>query len=472
MLQRKLLVVGLFAFGFLLSMASSKVGAQTYIDLHDFNCATEGCQPSNPQLLTQGRDGNLYGDVDGGGTYSLGTVFLVTPSGTATTLYNFDMSSGNSMSGLAFGTDGNFYGTTALGGDNGFGTVFKLTPAGVLTTLHSFTSTDGAQPYGALIQASDGNFYGTTYEGGADNEGTIFEITPAGVLTTLHSFNVTDGGFPLGALIQTSDGAFYGTTSLAGSDNGGTVFKLAPAPAPPAITPGGIGSAASYQAGIAPNSLFTIFGTNLSSTTDNWANAIMSGTLPTALDGVSVSVGGLPAYITYINSGQINALAPDVAPGNVSVTVTNSNGTSAAVTVTAQAVQPAFFQWGSYAVATRTDYSWAVTNGFFPGVTTVPAKPGDWIIFWGTGFGPTTPPAPGGVVVPSGTTYLTANTVTATVGGLPANVYGNAAALSSGYAGLYQLAIQIPTMADGDWWVIATISGVSSPSGVLITVQK
>ena len=422
--------------------------------------------------LIQASDGNFYGTTDSGGPNAWGIVFKITSAGAMTILYGFGGPDGKYLyGGVIQAKDGNFYGTTNQGGANGFGTVFKLTPAGALTTLHNFTSTDGAQPYGALVQASDGNFYGTTCEGGANNYGTIFEITPAGNLTTLHSFNVTDGACPMGALIQTADGTFYGTTS-GGEGSFGTVFKLAPAPAPPAINPGGIGSAASYQAGIVPNSLFTIFGTNLSSTTDNWANAILSGTLPAELDGVSVSVGGLPAYIAYIGSGQINALAPNVAPGNVSVTVTNSNGTSAPVTVTAQALQPAFFQWGSYAVATRTDYSLAVKNGTFPGMTTVPAKPGDWIIFWGTGFGPTAPPAPGGVVVPSGTTYLTANTVTATVGGLPANVYDNAAALSSGYAGLYQLAIQIPNMADGDWWVIATISGVSSPSGVLITVQQ
>ena len=81
--------------------------------------------------------------------------------------------------------------------------------------------------------------------------------------------------------------------------------------------------------------------------------------------------------------------------------------------------QPAFFYWGSFAVATRTDYSLAVKNGTFSGLTTVPAKPGDTIILWGTGFGPTIPSAPAGVVVPFGTTYYTANAVTVTVGGAP-----------------------------------------------------
>jgi len=51
------------------------------------------------------------------------------------------------------------------------------------------------------------------------------------------------------------------------------------------------------------------------------------------------------------------------------------------------AEQPAFFQWGNYAVATRQDFSLAVKNGTLPGTTTVRAKPGDVIILWGSGFG-------------------------------------------------------------------------------------
>ena len=130
----------------------------------------------------------------------------------------------------------------------------------------------------------------------------------------------------------------------------------------------------------------------------------------------------------------------------------------------------AFFQWGSYAVATHLNYSFAVKNGTFSGPTT-PAKPGEVIILWGTGFGPTNPLAPVGVEVPSGTTYYTANPVTVTVGDTSATVYG--AALSPGYAGLYQVAIQIPTsLANGDYPVTATVLGVQSPLTTLITVQE
>ena len=81
------------------------------------------------------------------------------------------------------------------------------------------------------------------------------------------------------------------------------------------------------------------------------------------------------------------------------------------------------------------------------------------------------PATPVGVAVPSGTTYNTANQVTVTVGGATATVWG--AALAPGSAGLYQVAIAIPTsLANGDYPVVATVGGAQSPSSTLITVQQ
>lgn len=154
-----------------------------------------------------------------------------------------------------------------------------------------------------------------------------------------------------------------------------------------------------------------------------------------------MNVGNSLAYIAYISPTQINVVAPEVAAGSAAVTVTNSGVPSSPVNAVVQTAQPAFFQWGSYVVATTLDYSLAIKNGTFPGATS-PAKAGQVIILWGTGFGPTSPSAPMGVEVPTTTTYNTANMVTVTVGGQSAMVYG--AALAPGYAGLYQVAIQIP----------------------------
>ncbi len=451
-----------------------------------------GADGENPLAgLIQASDGNFYGTTSSGGpdpTDNYGTAFKITPGGKLTTLYKFCSQFGctdgeQPAAGLIQASDGNFYGTTPSGGANAGGTVFKITPGGTLTTLYNFCSqsgcADGQGPAAGLIQASDGNFYGTTTGSGANGGGTIFEITPGGTLTTLYSFcsqsPCADGQEPKAALIQATDGNFYGTTLYGGPNNDGTVFKLVPAfstTSPGILQTGGLLNGASFQAGIVPGSWITIFGTNLSSKTDNWTSAITNGNLPTSLDSVKVSVGGEPAFISYISPKQIDAVAPNVGTGPVQVTVTNSNGTSPAVTATAEAVQPAFFQWpGSYAVATTLEYNLAVKNGTFPGLTTTSAKPGEVIVLWATGFGPTSPPAPTGIEAPSSPIYYTANKVTVTVGGQAATVYS--AVLAPGFAGLYQVAILVPaSLANGDYPVIATISGAQSPSTTLITVQE
>ena len=59
-----------------------------------------------------------------------------------------------------------------------------MTLAGAETVLYAFAGgTDGATPYGSLIQATDGNFYGTTYYGGASGIGAVFELALAPAIT-------------------------------------------------------------------------------------------------------------------------------------------------------------------------------------------------------------------------------------------------------------------------------------------------
>lgn len=235
----------------------------------------------------------------------------------------------------------------------------------------------------------------------------------------------------------------------------------------PAIT--GISNAAGAQPNIAPGAFASIYGTDLAPATVDWGKSIVNGQLPTTIDGVSVAVGGKPAYIQYLSPTQINILTPDVSAGAVQVQVTNAGLTGAPFTTTAQAYSPAFFLWGQYAVATHTDYSLCAKSGLLSGVSTTPAKPGEWIILWGNGFGPTS--VPWGVLTPTDKTYVTAAT-TVTVGGVDALVYGGTAVLSPGFAGLYQMGVLIPAFTpDGDVVVRATVGGVQSPDNVFITVQ-
>ena len=108
-------------------------------------------------------------------------------------LYSFSGAPGDGAypwyTSLLLASDGNLYGMTSAGGAYNGGTVFRITPGGSETVLWSFgNGTDGASPYGSLIEGSDGNFYGMTNLGGLYARGTVFVITPGGVETVLSSF--------------------------------------------------------------------------------------------------------------------------------------------------------------------------------------------------------------------------------------------------------------------------------------------
>ncbi len=256
---------------------------------------------------------------------------------------------------------------------------------------------------------------------------------------------------------------------------GTVIFDLIVVPQAQAAGPGlptvtSVINGASFQAGVVANSWITIQGTNLAPQTDDWSHSIVNGALPTSLDGVSVNVGGKPAYVYYISPGQLNVLAPNVPAGPLTVTVTTPAGASAGFAATTSIYGPAFFLWPTgQAVATRQDYSYAVKPGTFAGATTIAAKPGEVLILWGTGFGPTFPAAPVGASVPASGGYSTASAPTVTIDNAAATVYG--AALAPGSAGLYQIAIQVPgTLAAGDWPIQASIGGVTSPAGVVLSI--
>jgi uncharacterized protein (TIGR03437 family) len=197
---------------------------------------------------------------------------------------------------------------------------------------------------------------------------------------------------------------------------------------------------------------------------------LLGGILPTALDGVSVTVNGKAAYVYYISPTQINVQAPsDTATGTVDVVVTNNGAASAPAPAQLQAFAPALFQFGatSYAIVTRYPDNALVANpAAIPGA--VAAAPGDVLIFWATGFGPSNPATPAGQVVTAAASVATL--ITATVGGVQASVLGGA--LSPGSAGLYQIAIQLPSqVTSGDAAILMSAGGVKSATGVNVFVK-
>ncbi len=239
--------------------------------------------------------------------------------------------------------------------------------------------------------------------------------------------------------------------------------------AAPAITTSSVVNAGSLVAGSAPNTFLSIFGPNLASTSRNWAaKDFNSGALPTSLDGVSVTINGKPAYVAYVSPIQINVLAPpDTTTGQVPVVVTNNGLTSAAANIQLAAVAPAFFLFKGNAIAAY--HSDDVTPIGATGVVTgsTPAKPGETIVLYGTGFGPTNPAYPSGQLLSSA--YPLASTPTVTFGGTSATV--TFAGLTA--AGLYQINVTVPpSTPNGDIPVVATIQGASTQATAIITVSQ
>ncbi len=239
------------------------------------------------------------------------------------------------------------------------------------------------------------------------------------------------------------------------------------------VTPGTVphiaaaANGASFQPGLAPGAFIAIAGTNLAATTRPWADPdFVNGALPTKLDGVSVMIGGYPAAISYISPTQLNLQVPNqTVPGmSVPLVLTAPAGT-ASTTVAVQAVAPGLFSGdGKYAVAQHSDYSLVGKAGLYPGST--PARPGETILLYGTGFGPTAPAAPAGQVITQALPMVTPPSF---------RIGGQTAAVSFAgivAAGLYQFNVTVPAgLPDGDALVVATDIGASTQGSLYLTIQ-
>jgi uncharacterized protein (TIGR03437 family) len=299
-------------------------------------------------------------------------------------------------------------------------------------------------------------------------------VSAAGLINTAAGTGAAgysgDGGAAAAAQLNSPSGIGFGPGGfLAISDQWNYRIRSLSAQGTPVIT--SISNAAGGPAGITPGAYVTILGSNLAPVTDTWNNWIVNQQLPMAVDGVTVRVGGKAVYVEYISPVQINFVAPDLTPGAVTVQVTSSGLTSAPFNSTVQQYSPAFFLYPQqYAVATHNDGSLCAKPGIIAGVAFTPAKPGEWVTLWGNGFGPAG--VPFGSITGGDKLYKTPP-VTAKVGGVDAAVYGGTAVMTPGAAGLYQVAIQIPASEpDGDAAVTATVGGVQSPGGVLLSVQR
>jgi uncharacterized protein (TIGR03437 family) len=215
---------------------------------------------------------------------------------------------------------------------------------------------------------------------------------------------------------------------------------------------------------VAPGGLISIYGSNLVKSTaslNGWQGRI----LPSNLNGTTVTIGGKAAPLLYVSANQINAQVPlDVPAGTQPVIVRSVTGAGASFNVTVAATAPALFFYGE---ATAPKGSVLKNSDFTLVAAGNPAKAGDVLLVYCTGLGDTTPGLTTGALVTSAAS-ATKVPVTATIGGKEAAVAY--AIASPGFAGLYQVAVTVPTGVTGDAAIVLTQGTVKSNS-VTVPVQ-
>ncbi|OFW30250.1 MAG: hypothetical protein A3J28_11870 [Acidobacteria bacterium RIFCSPLOWO2_12_FULL_60_22] len=236
----------------------------------------------------------------------------------------------------------------------------------------------------------------------------------------------------------------------------------------------------SFQAAVAANAMVSIFGSGFAPQGTGRAVGRMGlneTRFPTELACVALEVAGLRAPVTFVSPTQINAQLPSLTiTGPVEIRVILNPGRSneirgAAQSVPIQARAPAFFTFtGSTIAAQHNDFAPLADPGVV--ATGRPARPGDLVILYGTGFGLTVPAFQAGEIADR--TALLRDTITVTVGGAalrPENILYAGLAPGS-ISGLYQFNVRIPeTVQVGNIPVVIEVGGARTQAGLTIPVR-
>jgi uncharacterized protein (TIGR03437 family) len=402
---------------------------------------------------------------------------------------------------LTVSADGSIYFADAgdvLGGEFTNPRVRKVAIDGSISTVAGTGtrgfSGDGGQAAAAelytisgLVFDSGGNLYiSNEFNSQASSIGIgerIRKVAPNGIITTYAGTGEAgytgDGGPATSARINTPGGMVVDAQNNlyfadAGNDR---IRKIVPA-TPPTISftdatiPVFLG-----KTSFGSNMYVTLYGSNLATTTQAWDNAFTGANAPTSLGGVSVTVNNKPAFMEYVSPSQININTPeDTATGPVNIQVRNDIGLSNIGTATRARLSPALlsapnFSAGgkNYVVAQTPNFSSFIGPlNLIQGVTFTAAKPGDTVIIFAVGCGPTTPATQAGVIAAQNSPLALQYQVK--IGGIAATV--PFAGMLAGTVGLYQLNVVIPTLTSGDQSIELIVDGVPNAQSLSITVGQ
>ncbi len=197
---------------------------------------------------------------------------------------------------------------------------------------------------------------------------------------------------------------------------------------------------------LAPGLLTTIFGLGLIAPGGPASAKAEDTPLPTELAGVRVTVNGTPAPLLFVSGAQINFQAPpETVPGVASIVISNGRE-DVEIRRRVAATSPGLFfteegRSAFAAIGSHADGS--------PVTPAAPARPGETIVLWSTGFGVTQPAVAAGVRNPGPEGEGLARPVDPGVAVLIAGIPAGLAFVGGtpGFVGLTQLNVTIPANA-------------------------
>jgi len=260
-------------------------------------------------------------------------------------------------------------------------------------------------------------------------------------------------------------------TALVRSSAGGAVYSggIRIAPPIPSFTAAGIVNGASFAPGPAvPGEIVSLFGIGLGPAGGE-VGALNPGTgrLNNSLAGVSVTFNGIRAPLFFASTGQINAQVPFemASTSTANVVVNYQLATSPPVTIPIGSTQPGIFvrPGASQGIIQHQD-------GSLNTAANAVAR-GEAVVVYATGQGALEPALATGALASAAPLNGAVQTVTATIGGFPAEVlFGG---MTPQFVGLLQVNVVVPPNAPigPNVPVSINIGGVNSQPNVTLAVR-
>ncbi len=248
----------------------------------------------------------------------------------------------------------------------------------------------------------------------------------------------------------------------------------------PGVFEGGVVHGASFaKPPLAPGSIISIFGQDLSTNPDPAAGTVTTLPLPELAAGTRVRVGTsfLPLFFSWtnqVNAGLPLALNPDSGP--LSLVAFRGSLPSDPVELSMTSAHPGLFTLN----ASGSGEGIFQDIGFrLVSITLPPAsnpngrrgvKPGEPVIIYATGLGAVAPTVASGQPASVNPLSHVTGTVQLTIGGQPAVT--DFKGLVPGFVSLYQINALVPGgLVPGNAQVILTVNGVSSPADLTLSIE-